>query len=194
MKLTFLVVAATTLSFSPAVAVAAPHPAPQHRASLRLSDGAGDTWTYSDTTVGYTPAPQPAADVLSARIHHGRYAVTTRMLFANLTRESTQWYRCEIHVAGLTHWYIVEAAEGHWRGIAYEEVQGEWVRAPGVTHKIDYAAETFTLRVPRRLLGDPAWVRVRLHNDLGIGDGTFFTDNPMSAGHKPLYTPRIPAR
>jgi hypothetical protein len=193
MKLAFLVAAATVVSMSPAVAQAGSDTAAARSVvhHVVLHDGAGDTWTWSHPTTGYQPLPPPEADVLRTRVTHGQYAVGVRMVFDDLKREHTQWYYCEIHVAGATSWYILEAAEGHWRGIMYQDVEGEWVRVPRVSHKIDYAAETVALRVPRRLLGNPAWVRVRLHNVLGLGEGVFFTDNPANAGHEQAYTPRV---
>ena len=55
------------------------------------------------------------------------------------------------------------------------------------------AADVMTLRVPRTLLGDPPWVRVRLHDELRAPDGTIFTDNPMNEGTDAAFTPRIPS-
>jgi hypothetical protein len=49
-----------------------------------------------------------------------------------------------------------------------------------------------TLRVPRTLLGQPPWVRVRLRNELGLPDhNTFFTDNPTTASPTADFTARI---
>jgi hypothetical protein len=199
MKLALLAAAATVLAASPAIAHDAGHAtpsAPPERGgyAITLHDGPGDVWTYSDTTSGYQPAVQPAADVLRARVVHGRYAVRVRLYFDDLTRVNTQWYRCEIHTPGVTSWFILEATRHHWRGIAFQDVEGEWVRVPGVDHTIDYAADVVTLRVPRTLLGSPPWVRVRLRNDLGVGGGTFFTDNPTTASTDAVFTPRLQPR
>jgi hypothetical protein len=63
---------------------------------------------------------------------------------------------------------------------------------PGVSDDIDYAADVVTLRIARSLLDRPAWVRVRLSNQLGLTDGsTFFTDNPSTAGVAAEFTPRL---
>jgi hypothetical protein len=114
------------------------------------------------------------------------------MVFDDLQRAGTLWYRVELHVAGATSWFIVEAARRHYSGIAYQDVEGEWVRVPRLGHTIDYAAEVMTLRVPRALLGSPPWVRARLRNDLRLPEGTLFTDNPMNSRPDSAFTPRIP--
>ncbi|HET6940435.1 MAG TPA: hypothetical protein VFI19_17585 [Nocardioides sp.] len=178
-------VAVAVLSLSPAAAPAAM----VH--SVDLADGPGDTWTYSDSTSGYALGAQPAADVLSARISHGRHAVQLRLRFDDLQRVGSQWYWFEIHTTGATSWFIVEARKHDYVGTAYQSIEGEWARVPGVSHHLDYATDEVTLRVSRRLLGDPPWVRVRLRFELGLPDGTFFTDNPMNAGRTAEFTRRL---
>jgi hypothetical protein len=186
MKIASVVTAATVLALSPAAAPAAV----VH--SVVLPDARGDTWTYSDVS-GYEPAAQPAADVLRARVTHGQRAVQIRMVFDDLRRVGIQWYWFEIHTAGVTSWFIVEARKHHYRGTAYQSIEGEWVRATGVTSHIDYASDKVILRVTRRLLGDPPWVRVRLRFELRLPDGTFFTDNPTTTGPEPVFTRRLSA-
>jgi hypothetical protein len=188
MKLALLVTAVTVLALSPVAAPAAPAAAAR---DVVLHDAAGDTWTYSNSTTGYTQAAQPAADVLKSRITHGQDAVQIRLRFDDLKRVGDQWYWFEIHTAGKTSWFVVEAAEGHYRGIAYQVIDGEWVRVAGVSDHIDYAADRTTLRVTRRLLDDPPWVRVRVRFELGTGNGTYFTDNPMNAGPTAEFTRRL---
>jgi hypothetical protein len=58
--------------------------------------------------------------VLKARVTHGRYAVAVRMVFDDLRHGDTQWYWCDVHTAGATASFVVEAAQGHWRGTAYQ--------------------------------------------------------------------------
>lgn len=164
---------------------------PAEQPSVRLHDARGDTWSYTDIS-GYVPAVQPAADVVRARIIHAGYAVGVRMVFDDLQRAGTQWYRVEIQTPAATSWFVVEARSRHYRGTAYQDVDGEWVRVPGLSHAIDYAAEVMTFRVRRTVLGNPAWVRVRLRYDLGLPDGTFFTDNPMNQRPRSVFTSRIP--
>lgn len=149
-----------------------------------LEDGAGDTWTYSDTS-DYEPSALPAADVLVARVTHGRRAVKVREVFDDLQRSGIQWFWCVVSGSGASHWFVIEARPHGYAGTAYEEIEGEWVQSPTVGHRIDYAADVVTLRIPRALLGRPASVRVRLWNELGVGEGIFFMDTPSSAGHRP---------
>jgi hypothetical protein len=156
-----------------------------------LHDGPGDVWTFSNSSIGYQPAVQPAADVLRARVRHGSYAVSVRLVFDDLQRVGSQWFYCDIHTPGATSRFVIEAEKGNWRGSALQQIEGEWVHVPGLSHHIDYTAEDVTLRVPRTLLGRPPWVRVRLRNELGIGQGVFFTDNPANADPVAEFTPRL---
>jgi hypothetical protein len=172
---------------SPATALAAPA-----GPTVALPDGPGDVWTFSNDSTGYLPATQPSADVLRARVTHGAHAVSVRLVFDDIQRVDTQWYYCDIHTPGLTSRFVIEAEEGLWRGRALQQIEGEWVRVPGLSHRIDYASEVVTLRVPRTLLGQPPWVRVRLRNELGLPDhNTFFTDNPTTASPTADFTARI---
>jgi hypothetical protein len=193
-KVALLAAAAIVLTATPATAGpagdATATPGPDGHAVV-LKDGPGDVWTFSDSTSGYELAAQPAADVLRARITHGAYAVSVRMVFDDLQRGNIQLYYCDIHTPGVTSWFILEVKD-RGRGTFFQDVKGEWVRVPGVTHHIDYASDVVTMRFPRTLLGGPPWVRVRLHNVLGLPDGTFFTDNPLTADQNAAFTPRLP--
>jgi hypothetical protein len=194
MKLALLAattVLASSVAWHAAAEVAAIEPRPA-KPSVVLSDSADDVWTYSDTTVGYTPDDQPEADVLQARVVHKPNTVRVRLVFDDIRRVSTQWYWCLVRIPdGRTMWFVLEAAEGHWRGKAYQEIEGEWVKVPGLSHHIDYASDVVTLALARSLLDQPAWVRVKLWNELGLGDGTFYTDNPETTTHEPAFTIRL---
>lgn len=188
-----LAAAATVLAVSSgaAAATAAPAPDPVQRVvvhTLTVPDARGDVWTFSDVS-GPVPASEPAVDVLRARVTHGAHGVGIRLVSDDLRRTGIQWYYCDVHVAGLTHRYVIEVRRGP--GVAYEDVEGEWVRTPAVAHRIDYASDVVTVRIPRRLLGDPPWVRVRVRHELGVGDGVFFTDSPGTSGPTAVYTPRV---
>jgi hypothetical protein len=159
---------------------------------LRLDDPQGDTWSYTDAS-DYVQEARPTADLLRATIRHGERAVGVRLVFDNLRRRGTMWYRIDVRTPGETSWFIVEAKRGEYGGVAYQDLDGEWVRVDGLTHRIDYSADTMTFRVSRQLLDDPPWVRVRVRSELGIPDGTFYTDNPMNTGPRAAFTARVPA-
>jgi hypothetical protein len=156
-----------------------------------LRDDVGDTWTWTDAT-SYSPAAQPAADIIVARVSHGPFALRIRMLFDDLQRTGVQWYYCDVHSEGVTSWFVVEAKDGDYDGKAYQQIEGEWVRVPGLAHRINYSSDVMTFRVPRRLLRNPPWVRVRLRYQLGLPDGTFFTDNPTTDQPEAEFTGRLP--
>ncbi|WP_028650956.1 hypothetical protein [Nocardioides halotolerans] len=183
--LALLLAAGTVGAPAPVAAQASP-------SAVVLRDGPGGVWAFSDSGSGYQPAVQPEADVLRARVTHGRYAVSVRLTFDDLRRTHTQWYYCDLHTAGATARFILEALDGRWRGALFQDVEGEWVRVPGTSHRIDYASDVVTMRFARRLVGESPWVRVRLRNELGLGDGVFVTDNPTTDEPVAAYTPRIP--
>jgi hypothetical protein len=190
MKLASAAAVAMALTVSAAASPATALGAAPVVTSIRLEDGRGDTWAFSDVS-GYEPGVQPAADVLRARVRHGPSGVGVRMVFDDLQQRGNRWFFCEIHTPGVTYWFEVDADKYRPRGIAYQQIEGELVRVPGLAHHIDYDSDVVTLRVARSLLGDPLWVRVRLHNQLGLRDGTFFTDNPTTTGPEALFTARL---
>jgi hypothetical protein len=156
--------------------------------AILLHDGGGDVWTYSDTTTGSTRATRADADVLGGRVVAGTHALRIRMRYDDLRLKATQWYRVTVRTPDATIPFVLEAKKGHWHGIAYQVEAGEWVAAPTVAHHVDYAADVVTVRIPYTALGSPASVQVRLRSDLGVGDSTFFTDNPMTHGPRSAFT------
>lgn len=173
---------------APVPAAAAANPA---ASTVVLVDGGDDVWTYSDATTGYTEASRADADVLRARISLGDQALRVRMSFDNLRRAATQWYRATVRTPAGTYWYVLEAKAGHWGGQLFRDVDGEWEPEASVGYAIHYDTDVVDLRLPYSALGDPAWVQVRLRNDLGVSDGTFFTDNPSTHGDRATFTGRL---
>ena len=189
-----LLAATPATETTPAHAASARALAPVH--AIGLPDGQGDVWTFSDTTTGYEQADRPAADVLRARLVHARSAVRVRMVFDDLQKVDTQRYYLDIRIPdGQIGRFVLEAKDGDWSGTFWQELEGEWVREPGISHDIDYAGDVVTLRVSRALLDRPSWVRVRPRNELGLDDGsTFFTDNPTTETAQPRFTRRLHTR
>lgn len=157
-----------------------------------LLDGPGDVWRSSESTSGFTLAPRPDADVLRAKIAIGADALHVKLSFDNLRRAATQWYRATVRTADASYWYVLEAKTGHWSGRMYRDVEGEWVRDTTVGHSIDYAGDVVKLTIPYSSVGNPAWVQVRLRNDLGLPNGgTFFADNPGTHGELASFSGRL---
>jgi hypothetical protein len=61
--------------------------------------------------------------------------------------------------------------------------------SPGFAHEIDYSADPVSIVVPRRLVGDPAWIKVLVRNDLG--GPRLFTDSQHTNGPEAPFTGRI---
>lgn len=184
-----LLIVATTGATTASAAPAAPRAT---ASTVVLVDGGGDVWTFSNTTLGTTLAARPDADVLRARIAMGNHALHIRMKYDNLRREATQWYRATVRTKDASYWYVLEARKGHWSGMMFLDDQGEWVPETRVGYQIDYATDVVTLRIPYTSLGNPAWVQVRLRNDLGLPDhNTYFADNPTTHSEREVFTGRL---
>jgi hypothetical protein len=156
--------------------------------SLRvMKDGMGDMWQMQEHEIGtvYGAAPrQKVDDVLRVRLRHTVSTVTVRMRFHDLARVGSA-HRYEIVYRTPDRKRSVEllAGPGHWSAKAYFGDTFDTLPCRDLGHRIDYAANTLTVRVPRRCLGTPPWVRFQIRN-FWWGDSvipTYF-DNPHHDG------------
>ena len=153
-----------------------------------VRDGTGDVWKVNLRTSHWTLAgDRPTADVRRAVVRHRSGAVVVRTRFENLRRVGVQ-----SHAAGLTtddgdFFVEVTSRPGKRSGrrALYDGPGGERIECAGMSHRIDYAAETVKVRVPRSCLRDPRWVRANLGNRLVVGerpDRRHYADNPHDDG------------
>ena len=164
-----------------------------------LYDGAGDVWTYGLNGSQNPPAMTsfPPADVMRAVIKHGPDALRLRMRFADLDKVGRQAYRVDILTSKARYdgyFAAVVAGPDSRQGRHFLELDSS-VRCPGFTHEIDYVTDVVTMRIPRRCLGRPRWVKVHLDNALWTGDSdhpdSAYEDNPH--GHN-AYTEAFTGR
>lgn len=138
----------------------------------------------------------PGADVVRAVVRHGARDVVVRMSFDDLRREHEAGYWAIIYSPEKFRAALVMTRPGRWKGRRVL-VNGQFgtVRCQGFTHTIDYAGDKVTMKVPRRCLGHPDWVRVSLENGSARGETeeTFqeVTDNPHNGGHEGGVTGRL---
>jgi hypothetical protein len=149
-----------------------------------LHDGSGDVWAIDLTgedASDPTRADFPAADVTRAFVTHATSAVRIRMRFADLRRVAVQFYQVQIGTPKNAYFIAVTSAPGARRGRhTFDGGRGTCRR---MTHRIDYANNIVSMRIPRSCLGRPRWVVVGLTNALLIErpngeDEKVYLDNP----------------
>jgi hypothetical protein len=149
-----------------------------------LRDGPGDVWTGLSHDQEPTPAEFPAADVTRAFVRHAPFAVRIRMRFVDLRRVGTQRYGVQIGTPSNVYFAQVVSAPGARRGThRFDSSQTSGCR--GMTHRIRYVRNVVSMRIPRRCLERPRWVRVGLENTLTRNHGeheTIYRDNPHNHG------------
>ena len=138
-----------------------------HPSRVALRDGAGDVWKSSNSD-DPVRAKRPTVDITRGAARHGEHAVTARVRFVNLRRvEGIHLYFIRIRTRAGVFLVGVEASPDNWPGgsVLFDETDNQ---APchRLTHRIDYADDMMTVRVPRRCLGTPAWVQLSLLNAL----------------------------
>jgi hypothetical protein len=186
------VVASTVLTVSPLALAAGDEPLSR----IVLRDAARDVWGSDDpdeepSKVG----AYPVADVRRAVVAHRANALVVRMRFANLRRVGEQYY--PVFITMPDGWYnvaFVITRPGHRRG-THHLAQA---RCRDFTHKVDYANDVVILRIPRKCLGNPEWVRVSMDNYVTFGGSWFegdwdeiYFDNPHSPRPRGGTTPRL---
>lgn len=149
-----------------------------------LHDRVGDVWRVNVRTSEAVEAGRvPHVDVRRTAVAHTNHAVVVRMRFSDLRRSGRSWYWTGITVApGEFRFVRVTSAPGRraGRAVLLEEPGGARIACPGLWHAIDYAVDTVQVRVPRRCVGSPDWVRVNVGNSYETEPGSryHYGDNP----------------
>jgi hypothetical protein len=153
--------------------------------AIVLRDGPGDVWTSGHGESGLRKTDFPSADVTRAFIRHATYAVRIRMRFADLRRVGVQVYDVSIGTPRTSYFVELLSAPGARRG--RHAFDGSQRTCRRMTHRIDYANNVVSMRIPRRCLGRPRWVTVGINSGLDIernGARTLYFDNPHN--HEPI--------
>ncbi len=149
-----------------------------------LHDPAGDV---TRTTFGGRSQPAPRVrigDVRRAAVRHGKHAVVVRLRYRELRRVGAYWL-FEVRLRTGTHRYRevrVEATRHHWRGVERTFDQHGRRVACRVRHRIDYDTNVIRASVPRRCLGTPRTVQLRLLSEHVRRSWAYaYLDNGLSA-------------
>ena len=146
-----------------AAAVVALAPTAAQAKSYSHTDATGDATSYATATDTGTPAPDRAeGDVAWSKTRHGARALTLTMGYRELTTADEKLHAYAIHTSKMTRYVYLYAGAGHWGGkVAMTNAHDKHVRCH-VTRKIDYTANTASVRIPRSCLGRPRWVKTAM--------------------------------
>ena len=149
----------------------------------RSRDAIGDMWSSPVGTVDYTPAPSHVAgDIVSTRVVHAPRAVWIRIRLRELdTDNNGNFHRIAIKTDRRFRYVEIDALPDHWSGSVRTTGPAGRPVPCAVRHRIDYALNQVRVRVPRRCLGKPAWVRVGVRSTVA-GALRVFTDDAHSRG------------
>ena len=151
-----------------------------------LRDGVGDVWRVNVRTSEWTLVGDvPPADVRRAVASHRTYALVIRTRFDNLRRVGTQRYLTGVATPHGEFFVEVVSRRSIRSGqhTLFDGPPGDPLICANLGHRIDYAADLMSVRIPRSCLDSPKWVRVNIGNILVVGNGphrTHFADNPLN--------------
>jgi len=173
-------------------------PLPAHAASVTTNDATRDVVAanFDDASQNRPEPTREEGDTLSMRITHGTGAVRIRLEAAKLTRDPGQT---------ATHVFALRTNEGtradlsiyvdgsRWQGQRMLLVNDKMRTCRGLRTHIDYRAGTVQVKIPRRCLSNPRWVRV----GAGIAtdsDSQLYVDDVSrrgKVGHELALGPRV---
>ena len=155
---------------------------------LRIRDGQHDMWagTASDQPSQLTAAPhRSTGDAVDVRLRNGARNVVVTEDFARLDRsgqgdlygftlrtDARVWRSIQVEAYRRTGWA---------GSLAMVRRNGRAVTCDGLAARIDYGNDLVRLRIPRRCLGDPQWVRLSAMDAHITLNDSWVVDNPFNA-------------
>jgi hypothetical protein len=182
-----------------AVAVVGPSTA-AFAQSATIEDGAGDVWenTYDPTTDSDVWTATESAyntDVVSTVIRHNARRVNILVTYNDLQKQPDVSISSVVTLRfneGPRRSVFVDAWPGAWKGSSSvfklnAKTGGAPVSCDGLSHVIDFTANTVAMSVPRSCLGSPTWLEANVvtrssgNLDQEVQRNLF--DNGQSSGH-----------
>ena len=170
-------------------------------ATLKVVDARDDTWSMDMTTDQPVKAgSQINVDLVRTTVKHSAGKVTVTSGYVDL-KKTTNRFGLDVRFRtnkGLKREVVVETlSRATWGGSHHlSKPNGDPVPCKGLTHAIDYTANTVTVSVPRACLGTPRWVQASIYalgfEDTTAADGSVYYDNGHSTSSKtPGWTAKI---
>ena len=176
-------------------AVLAPAAAASAR-SLTIDDSTADTWenVYNPDTQSddwFAAGSMLNTDITKTVVKHSTNKIIITTTFYDLKAKDARYG--VVDRLRFDHGPKVVAdvdTNGKWKGQAYlfTDHSGEQIKCAGLTHAIDYTADTVQVSIPRSCVGKPAWAEVAEFSVSNVTDdaGTThsYIDDAATAGHK----------
>ncbi len=162
------------------------------------TDQRGDVHEFSEAD-DLVPAPAVVnGDVVRSRVAHTSRSVALRVKFRELTRSgqfrfdfirlvTNEGVRRDVHVQA--------GGQSSWQGKhEMSKSTGEPVRCRALSHFIDYDTNVVFIRVPRRCLQNPRWVKVGM-GAVWVRSQHLYVDDAFLDGsvdeRNPVLSPRV---
>ena len=146
-----------------------------------IEDPAGDVWLLRGTARPVR-VRLPSLDLRRVDVRHGDRAVLVRLRFTALRRSARPTYDLGLRTAQGRFFVDVGRVAGRAsrRPQRFVSPSGDAVTCPAFRAATDLARHAVSVRVPRRCLGDPAWVSVRVLVSEPLGGGVAY-ENPHNS-------------
>jgi hypothetical protein len=171
---------ATALATTAVLAAAVP----AHAAKLVLTDPAGDVWAGAETPTQI--GTRVNGDLVKTTVTHTARKVLVKAKYTDLAKNQDTLYfayfvRTNEHVKRVA---AVTAMPGKRKGISeFSRPRGK-AACNGMTHAIDYVADTVTISVPRTCLSNPRWVQIQAAG-VTVNGGVYTIDDAQSTESEP---------
>lgn len=163
--------------------------------SLTIDDSTADTWenVYNPDTQSddwFAAGSKLNTDITRTVVKHSANRITITATFADLKAKDARYGL--VDRLRFDHGPKVVAdvdANGKWKGQAYlfTDHSGEQITCAGLTHAIDYSADTVEVSIPRACVGKPKWVEVAEFSVSNVSDDAgshSYIDDAASDGHR----------
>lgn len=163
--------------------------------SLTIADDTADTWenVYNPDTQSddwYEAGNKLNTDITKTVIKHSATKITITATFDELKAKDARYGL--VDKLRFDHGPKVVAdvdTNGKWKGQAflYTDRSGAQIDCAGLTHAIDYTANTVEISIPRSCVGKPMWVEVAEFSVSNTSDAAgdhSYIDDAATAGHK----------
>jgi hypothetical protein len=146
-----------------------------------MGDPAGDVWLLRGTARPVR-VRLPSLDLRRVGVRHGDSAVLVRLRFAALRPSARPTYDLGLRTAQGRFFVDVGLADARASRPPQRFVSpsGDAVSCPGFRAATDLPGRAVSVRVPRRCLGDPAWVSVRVLVSQPLDGGVAY-ENPHNS-------------
>jgi hypothetical protein len=134
--------------------------------SATVKDATGDVYTYASDGDGTTKiGTAPNVDLRRSTIAVSHKRITVTSTFVDLTRASETlsfWFEVRTD-KGLTRDATLSAEPKMRAGrVDFSTANNKSVTCKGITHRVSYAENTFTVSIPATCLNSPRWIKAQI--------------------------------